>query len=198
LGYTPNMEEGALRIIGNRSTLSGSVGGIGFHPEKHPVGKLSTRVSRVLSDICTASINIPVIKPHGMTGLTATLKNHYGTIDNPSSFHDNACTNPGIPEINAIPLIRNKERLIICNALQSVFKGGNRWIPGNFWPYGGIILGTDPVAVDRVCLEVINEKRQEEGINILGRETRHIELSGKIGIGISDLDSIDLVEINLT
>ena len=196
LGYTPSNDPGRLRIFGTYKHHRGT-DGIGFHPEQYAAGKKSTRVSRILSEICTAMINVPVIKPHTLAGITVALKNHYGTIDNPSSFHFGACTDPGIPEINTIPVIREKERLIICNALQAIYKGGVSWKPANAWPYGGIILGTDPVAVDRVCLEIINEKRLQSNKSIIDNRARHIQLSEQLGIGVANLDKIDLMEIDL-
>ena len=196
LGFTPSNDIDKLRIFGTYKHHRGT-DGIGFHPNQYPVGKKSTRVSRILSEICTAMINVPVIKPHPLAGITAALKNHYGTIDNPSSFHLGACTDPGIPEINAIPEIRDKERLVICNALQVIYKGGVSWKPANAWPCGALILGTDPVAVDRVCLKIINEKRLQLNKSIIDNRARHIQLSESLGIGVSTLDKIDLVEIAL-
>ncbi len=196
LGYTPSNDPGGLRIFGTYRHHR-KADGIGFHPEQYPVGKKSTRLSRILTDICTAMINVPVIKPHTLAGITSSLKNHYGTIDNPSSFHLSACTDPGIPEINAIPGIRKKERLVICNALLAIYRGGIDWKPSNTWGYGGIILGTDPVAVDRICLEILNEKRLQEGMHKIDNRSRHIRLSEQLGIGVADLDRIDLVKINL-
>ena len=196
LGYTPSKVEDRVRVFGTYRHHRGT-DGIGFHPELHTAGKKSTRISRILSDICTAMINVPVIKPHTLSGITAALKNHYGTINNPSRFHSGACTDPGIPEINAIPEIRNKERLVICNALQAIYRGGISWKSANAWPYGGIILGTDPVAVDRVCLKILNEKRLQSNKNIIDKRARHIQLSAQLGIGVADLDKIDIIEINL-
>jgi hypothetical protein len=196
LGYTPDKDPERLRIFGTYKHHHGG-DGLGFHPELHPVGKKSTRISRILTDICTTMINVPVIKPHPLAGITAALKNHYGTIDNPSSFHLGACTDPGIPEINAIPVIRNKQKLVICNALQSIYKGGISWKPANAWPYGGIILGTDPVAVDKVCLKIINEKRLLSDKDAIDNRARHILMSEQLGIGVANLDKIDLVEIEM-
>lgn len=196
LGFGPVNEPDGLRVLGTYKHHRSS-DGIGFHPGQHPVGKKTSRVSRILSDICSALINVPVIKPHTLAGITASLKNHYGTIDNPSAYHLDACTDPGIPEINAIPLIREKQRLVICNALQAVYRGGISWKPANAWPNGGIILGTDPVAVDRVCLKILNEKRLASGKNTIDKRARHIRLSAQLGIGVENLDEIDLVEIEL-
>ena len=196
LGYIPSHDPAGTRIFGTYQHHRGT-DGIGFHPEQYPVGKKTTRVTRILREIITAMINVPVIKPHTLSGITSALKNHYGTIDNPSSFHLGACTHPGIPEINAIPLIREKERLIICNALQVLYKGGISWKKSNAWPYGGIILGTDPVAVDRVSLKILNEKRECSGKGLIEERARHILLADELGIGVASLDKINLVEVGL-
>ena len=196
LGFRPVNESDSLRVLGTYKHHRSS-DGIGFHPDRHAVGKKTSRVSRILSDICSALINVPVIKPHTLAGMTASLKNHYGTIDNPSAYHLSACTDPGIPEINSIPVIRDKQRLVICNGLQAIYRGGIRWKPSNTWPLGAIILGTDPVAVDRVCLRILNEKRLASGKNAIDNRARHIRLSSQLGIGVDNLKEIDLVEIEL-
>ena len=193
-GYTPNDQEGKLRILGTNESRR-EPGGIGFHPESFPVGDQSSRVSRILTDLCTSMINVPVLKSHRGSGITAALKNHFGSIDNPGSYHDSNCNNPGIAEVNAIPVIRKKQRLVICDALQAVYEGGPGWTPGYVWPYGVILVGTDPVAIDRVCLDILNEKRIESGLQSASPYSGHIDLSAKLGLGVVDLKKIDLVEI---
>ena len=62
-------------------------------------------------------------------------------------------------------------------------------------------LGTDPVALDTVGFQVIDAKRKERGLPALaesGRPIDHIELAGKKGIGISDLNRIKLDKITLS
>ena len=77
--------------------------------------------------------------------MTGSIKNHFGSIDNPREFHPNNATNPGIPEINVIPVIRDKQKLIIADALLCVFDGGPRWNRDKICVNNEIIIGTDPV-----------------------------------------------------
>jgi uncharacterized protein (DUF362 family) len=142
-------------------------------------------------------INIPVLKDHGVAGITGSLKNHYGSIDNPRQFHGNGCTGPGVPEINAIPVIRRKERLIVCDALLGVYNGGPRWKRPYIWPYGGLIVGTDPVAVDSVVLGLLDEKRQSEDMERLGHRARHIQAAQELGLGNGDSSRLQLVQKEL-
>ena len=195
-GFTLQNDPGKLRVLGT-NTRRREPGGIGFSKESFPVGDESTHVSRIVTDICTTMVNIPVLKDHGLAGITGSLKNHYGSIDNPREFHDNGCTGPGAPEINAIPVIRKKERLIVCDALLGVYNGGPRWRRAYVWPYGGVIVGTDPVAVDSVLLGILDEKRGSEEMERLGHRVRHVQVAEKLGLGTADPDNIQLVRKEL-
>jgi len=194
-GYTIQREEGQLKIMGIRHQSRGP--NEGFNPEPFLVGNLTTRVHSYITDLSTSFINIPVLKTHGIAGLTGSLKNHYGSIDNPREFHPNNATNPGIPEINAIPVIRNKQKLIIADALLGVFDGGPRWNQDKIWSYGGLIFGTDPVALDTVMMNILNEKRNIEGLESIEQNAIHLPLSEELGLGNHDFSNIDLQEINL-
>jgi len=194
-GYGIQREEGKMRIMGTRELRKGE--NEGFHPEAFPVGEKSTRVHSFITDLSTSYINVPVLKSHGIAGLTASLKNHYGSIDNPREFHDNNATNPGIPEINAIPPIRVKQKLIVADALLGVFDGGPRWNRDKIWPYGGLIFGTDPVAVDTIMFNILEAKRAEEGLESIEPKAVHLQLSEELGLGTHNSDNIDLIEINL-
>jgi len=194
-GYAIQREEGSLRIMGTREFRKGA--NEGFNPESFPVGALSTRVHSYITDLSTSYINIPVLKTHGIAGISASLKNHYGSIDNPREFHPNNATNPGIPEINAISPIRDKQKLIIADALLGVFDGGPRWNRDKIWPFGGLIFGIDPVAVDTVMFQILEEKRQKEGLESIESNAVHLSLSEELGLGNHNLENIEIIEINL-
>lgn len=194
-GYTIQREEGKLRIMGTRPQRRGS--NEGFNPESYPVGNLTTRVHSFITDLSTSYINIPVMKTHGIAGMTGSLKNHYGSIDNPREFHPNNATNPGIPEINAIPVIRDKQKLIIADALLGVFDGGPRWNREKLWVNNEIIIGTDPVAVDTIMMRKLDEKREMEGYEPIEPNAIHLPLSEEIGLGNHNFDNIDVNEITL-
>lgn len=196
-GYTIQKEKGKTRVLGVLESRRGGDNSI-FHEKEYLLGNKTTRITKILTDQCTGIINIPLIKDHGSSGFTGALKNHYGTINNAREFHSNNCTNPGIPEVNMIDVIRNKQRLIISDALLSVFNGGPRWERRFTWAYGGILVGTDPVAIDTVMFNILNEKRVSEGLSAISDNiARHIHLSKEIGLGTNDINEIDFVEINL-
>lgn len=194
-GYTVQREEGKMRVMGTRVQRKGA--NEGFNPESYPVGGLSTHVHNFITDLSSSFINIPVMKTHGIAGVSGSLKNHYGSIDNPRDFHPNNATNPGIPEINAIPVIRNKQKLIIADALLGVFDGGPRWKRETLWVNNEIIIGTDPVAVDTVMMTKLDQKREMEGFEPIEPNAIHLQLSEELGLGNHQLSYIDLQEINL-
>ena len=196
-GYAIQKEKGKTRILGNIDSRSGN-GGEGYAEKEFAVGEKTTRLSKILNEMSTAMINIPLMKDHGTAGITGALKNHYGTINNARDFHSNNATNPGIPEVNMLTEIRNKQKIIIVDALMGVYSGGPRWDRRSMWPFGGILIGTDPVAIDTVLLTLINEKRISEGMPaITESHAKHIKISGELGLGQSNLEEINLVKIEL-
>ncbi len=194
-GFTINRDPSAMRIMGNKKSRQGREGQ--FNPKSYPVGESSSRVCSILADHCTSMINIPIPKTHSTSTFTCSLKNHFGTIDNPRSFHPDSCTNPGIPEVNAIPVIRDKEKLIVCDAMLVAIEGGPRWNRRFTKPYGGILVGTDPVAIDTIAAKILDDMRTKEGMDPIASSTNHISLSAELGLGTNNMDNIEMVKLNL-
>jgi hypothetical protein len=192
-GFTINRDPKAMRIMGNKTKRRGS--DAKFNPKAYPVGTNSSRVCSILADQCTALVNIPVPKTHGSATFTGALKNHYGTIDNPRELHPNSCTSPGIPEVNAIPMIRDKQKLIVYDAMMMAIESGPRWRRRFTKPYGGILVGTDPVAIDTIAVKILDEKRIEEGMDPIASDVRHLPLSAELGLGTNNIDNIELLKI---
>ncbi len=193
-GLTIQKEEGTMRVMANKAGRRDTGD---YAPTTYPVGALSSRVSRILADVCTSLINIAIPKTHGNSVFTCSLKNHYGTVDNPNRLHGNACCDPGIAEVNAIPIIRQKQKLVVSDALLVVTENGPRWDRRFIRPYGGVLVGTDPVAVDAVALSILDELRKADGMDPIAARVPHLLLAEKLGLGKSRLEDIDLVTVNL-
>ena len=71
----------------------------------------SPRLSRILTELTDLTINCPVLKTHDVSGITAAMKNIYGIIDIPDSYH--APIQTGLPKLYALPAIRNAISLTI-------------------------------------------------------------------------------------
>lgn len=196
-GLVPQYGDAGVRVMG--TTSKNERENVGYEARSENVGEKKVHVSKILTRMTDSMINVSVLKNHLAAGITGSLKNHYGTIDNPTPFHWRNCTNPGIPEINLIPAIRNKQRLCVCDALLGAYSRGPYWRRNYIFKHGGLLFSTDPVALDRVCTGILNEKRIAEGKDPIrwkpGRD--QMTLSSKMGLGVSDMSSIHLKEYNL-
>jgi hypothetical protein len=105
----------------------------------------------------TALINAPSLKAHHMSGIGCVIKNYIVYHPKPASLHPNSCSELGAAW--QVPAIKGKTRLIVVDGLRPMFDKGPQVTPKYLWPYRGIIVGTDPVAVDAVCLRIIQAKR---------------------------------------
>ncbi len=83
-----------------------------------PAGDPSVRLSDLLLQ-SDALINMPVLKSHMIAGMSFALKNHFGSTDNPSALHQ---VGQGIPQLNALPVIKDRTRLVIGDLLEANLK----------------------------------------------------------------------------
>jgi hypothetical protein len=61
------------------------------------------------------------------------------------------------------------------------------------------VVGTDPVAVDRIGLDIIERKRKDIGMPSLkesGREAKHIKTASDRGLGVGDIARISRVGVS--
>jgi len=107
---------------------------------------------------CTSLIALPALKAHWLTGLGTVLKNYITYSGSPSSYHDQ--DNAKLGEIWNMPHVRGKTRLVLVDALRPLCDKGPQPDPRYMWNYCGLIAGTDPVAVETICLKIIEEKRR--------------------------------------
>lgn len=166
--------------------------GIGYEEDIEFSGEIGSCFSRLLSRVCTAMINVPVLKDHDLSGVSLGMKNFYGAIHNPNKYHDNNC-DPYIADLNAHPFITKKLRLVICDGLKGQYHGGPAYRPQWTWPAATLIVGNDPVAVDRIGLEIIERKRHEVGMPPLkevGRAPSYIRTATERGLGVGNLKNI--------
>lgn len=171
--------------------------GVGYANGLVSTGKIGGLLSRILIDYCSAIINIPVLKDHGISGITCSLKNHYGCIHNPNKYHDNGC-DPYIADLNSLEQIRSSQRLIIVDCLKVQYHGGPAYHSSWAANYGGLLFATDPVAVDTIGYGIVESLRSKAGLEPLKgskREPIYINRAAEYGLGSNDPGAIDLKEI---
>lgn len=185
-----------------------------------------SNMMRLVSQRLTKIINIPNMKDHGATGVTGCLKNiAYGSFSNVARSHQHGVTHTYsfVPTLTAVEPLRSKVVLNIMDGIRGCWHGGpfartKRYVfyPKQIW------FGTDPVAQDRLLVEVIDNERKshkaisiwdrnektldfnnggnrdkDPNVNILIREPGHIDYAAKLGLGISDLKQIKLKEFEI-
>jgi uncharacterized protein (DUF362 family) len=171
---------------------------LGYDPELAVYGSVGSMISNTLTRVVDAVINLPVLKDHGITGVTLALKNVFGAIHNPNKYHLTV-GDPYIADVNMLPAIRKKIRLTICDAITAQYEGGPSFMPQWTWPYNGLIVGTDPVALDYTGWQIIERKRAEKGMKSLKemkREPVYIRTAADPNhrLGTNDPHRIKVVE----
>jgi len=197
-------DSGALASAGYQINPTGAgvkCGGVeGFWDETKLVeqGAFKGYLAQIVGMV-SAIINVPILKDAGGAGVTISMKNHFGTISNPHECHGGGC-DPYIADVNAIPAIKSKQRLIVCDATSACFEGGPAADPRYIWRPNTILMATDPVALDTIGTTMINAKRQQEGLRTLeasGRKPKQLASAAARNLGTNDLSRIDLLEKNL-
>jgi uncharacterized protein (DUF362 family) len=172
------------------------------NPEQRQDGSTASRLSSVFTRECDKVINMAILKDHGMSGVTLTLKNlAYGLCDNNRRFHGPKHIGPFISDFCARPDVRKKVVLHVVDGLEACYDLGP--CPKNpkvIYAAETLWLGTDPVALDAVGRAAIDAKREQAGllpIRETGRAWDHIELAARKGVGVADLDKIRIERIGL-
>ncbi len=150
------------------------------------------------TNICTKKvtkiINIPILKNAGPT-TTLCLKNlAYGAITNTARLHK--IWHESCAYVCAFAPLRDKVVLNIADGLIGCFDGGPSAKPQFICNYNMLIVGTDPVAVDRIGHDVIIAKRIEQGIQKEDNRnsSRFIDIAQELKLGIGERDKIELIE----
>jgi len=180
-----------IRAIGNDTA--------GYDGELAVYGSAGSLLSKTLTHTCDAVINLPVLKDHGIAGVTLALKNLFGAIHNPNKYHVNT-GDPYVADVNMFEPIRQKVRLTVCDALTAQYEGGPSYMPQWSWPYNGLMLARDPVALDYTGWQILERKRAEKGMKTLAelhREPVYIATAAdaRHKLGTNDPKLIDLVEV---
>jgi hypothetical protein len=230
VGYGPHLPPGVELFApeaGNRRAQNRA-----YDPETYVevdfFGEEDTRSNmvRLVTQRLTKIVNVPNMKDHGAVGATGCLKNvAYGCFSNVARSHARGRTHTrtSVGTFAAVEPLRSRTVLQIMDGLKAVWHGGpfaktTRYV---FEPRR-ILVGTDPVAIDRLLLDVIDEKRKAEGavsiwdrsektlqfnngvsrdadpnVNILIREPGHVEYAGRLGLGEHDLSRIRVDEVTV-
>ncbi len=177
---------------------------------------------RLVSETLTKIINLPNMKEHRAAGVTGCLKNiAYGHFSNVDRSHrwEKTNTDTYIGTLAAVEPIPSKTVLHIMDGLRGVWHAGpfSRDKKFRFFPKQ-MMFGTDPIAMDRLLIDVIDDKRKQEGApsvfdrskerirferevdvqyNRFIREPGHIKYATRFDLGVYDIDQIKINKIDV-
>lgn len=195
LDFPLNHKRNGVRCFGTDTD------GVGYSSNLYKHLNIGSLLSRIPLYYTNVQVNLPVLKDHSLAGVTCALKNYYGAINNPNKYHEEGC-DPYVADLNTIPEIRDQNKLIICDALTIQYRGGPSYHPQWNEEYGGIIISTDPVALDFIGSQIIDKLRVKNGSPTLEKSgicPKYILTAGDEvhNLGKASADEIEKVEINI-
>jgi len=228
--YAAHVPQGVQTVAAERANRN--TDNSGYDPETYLeanlFGEEDTRsnMMRLVSKRLTKIINIPNMKDHGATGATGCLKNiAYGSFSNVARTHQRgkSHTYSVVGTLASMEPLRSRTVLQIMDGIRGVWHGGPfaRTTKYLFYPKQ-IMFGTDPVAIDRLLLDIIDTERKAHGaisiwdrspsslhiddgrardadpnVNIIIREPGHVEYAASLGLGVYDLSKIKVQELTV-
>ncbi len=163
-----------------------------------------------------AVLNFCIPKDHDLTGVTGALKNmamgcveptveraankanpgHYTVVPR---FHRNNC-DPAIAWLYSQPMIKDKVKLIVADALRVLYHGGPQDKPRWRNVHNQIWVTEDPVACDTTILNLVNGMRKKAGMVPVHealfrgkpRPARYLKTCVEYGLGVGDPSRITI------
>ena len=193
---TDELEGGGFAI--NRKGEGVRCYGTGFGQSGWTLLDSPIKLADVLLE-CDALINIPLLKAHGIGGMTFALKSHYGTFNKPQNYHQGIIQRT-IAALNALPPIKERTRLTIGDVLvDSTTPHGSE----PYWTLDvvgdSILMSFDPVAHDTVGLDLLNSfiksGSSRYNTSLAGRWLKN---AADLGLGTNDMANIEFIELHLS
>ena len=161
-------------------------------------GGVNSYFTRICTEQVTKIINIPILKNAG-AAVTLCMKNlAFGAVSNTGRLHQNLW-HETCAYVCAFPPLRDKVVLNVVDGLIGCFDGGPSANPQFICNYNTILVGSDPVAVDRIGHDIVIKKRIEEKLQTEDRpgSMKFMEIAQELKLGVADIDKIKLKTIDL-
>ena len=203
-GYPINKDETDVRTIASDTEGVGYDDEVFYESEKDSVARREnestrSRYSQIVTQQVDVIINVPVLKHHAMAGVSGCLKNlAFGSVDNTRRFHGKPrYCNPAIAEILEHKVLKEKLVLNIVDGLLASFDKGPTYHAESTWQYSSLFISADPVVLDVLVLQTVNQKREEMELDSVSKLANHINTAGKLDLGTNTLDQADLRKVEV-
>lgn len=151
----------------------------------------------IVTQQITKIINVAAMSDHAEVGVHGCLSSlALSAVDNQRRFTSPSnAGDPGIAEILDHDALRGKVALNVMDGLIAQFAGGPTFRPNYAQPAGLIFLSLDPVAIDTLALQRLEQWRLDRKVVPIGSLARHIRSCGGYGIGIHQRERIDVITL---
>ncbi len=139
---------------------------------------------------CDVVINVPVLKHHSSTSITASMKNLMGVVWDRSEWHRN-----GLHQCIADFSTLRQPDLCILDGWRVMLKNGPRgYSASDAVKYEYLFISTDPVAIDAAGAAVLIKAGTISG---KPEDVRYIKFAKDHGIGRTDLDRMNIKRVTI-
>lgn len=159
--------------------------------EEHPVtGGLTITSEKLPRDIlgCDVYINLPTLKHHSGTTMTAALKNQMGAVWDPGRYHQarsERSKGPNLHQNIADLATALRPTLVILDAVRVLTNNGPKG-PGNLKDSRTVIVTHDMVCADALGAQLM-------GLSL--DRVPHIKLAADAGVGEMDVDALKIAMV---
>lgn len=138
-------------------------------------------------------VNLPMVADDPALGVDGVLANAtLWNVSNNRRFLANAATaSAAIAEIAAVPELQERMVLHMVSLERYQYIGGPRFNANYSSSEALIWLGSDPVALDRMFFERMNEMRLLQGFPMIDPLPRFLPFALSLGLGVLDVERIE-------
>ena len=153
--------------------------------------------SKIISSDVDKVINVPVMSVSETNGIAGCIYNMtIPNIDNWRRFAQGSRFGSGsLAEIYASPLIAKKVVFNLMDGLIAQYAGGPQPQPNYAVHYATLYASKDPVALDAIALNLLEEWRKRGSLRPVGSVAAYIDVASQLGLGNSATNRIEVRNI---
>jgi len=198
-GYDPNLIfNGQItgKLVWGDFEYKADQGTVPINSDKEQMSDLS-HMARIVNEV-TKIINVPVMSDSSTNGLAGCLYNvTIPNIDNWRRFAQaDQFANAAVVDLYANQLIGRKVVLNLMDGLVAQYAGAPKPNPNYSVHHASLLASTDPVAVDAVALQRIDEWRKKAAFPPIGKAAEFITFATQARVGYGDSAHIEVVNVD--